>query len=329
MKTALITGINGQDASYLAELLVSSNEYDKVYGTVRRNSVPESQTTRISKLHENKDIELLYADLTDSASIDNVIWQTQPDELYHLAAQSHVRISFDLPHYTMQVNTMGTLNILEAVRKYSLHTRIYNAASSEMFGNSIDEDGYQRLSTPMKPVSPYGCSKLAAYNLCNNYRNSYDTFVCSGVLFNHESVRRGINFVTSKVIVESLKVKRGIIDKVRLGNLNACRDWGHAKDYVRAMYMMLQKEQPKDYVVATGQSRSVKDLVDYVFDRVGLTLNVLESDQKYLRPEELNYLRGDASEIKEIGWVERYSFYSMIDEMIEYWSKNIERCIYV
>jgi GDPmannose 4,6-dehydratase len=229
----------------------------------------------------------------------------------------------------MQVNTMGTLNILEAVRRYSLHTRIYNAASSEMFGNSIDSDGYQRLSTPMKPVSPYGCSKLAAYNLCNNYRNSYDTFVCSGVLFNHESVRRGINFVTSKVIVESLKVKRGIIDKVRLGNLNSCRDWGHAKDYVRAMYMMLQQEEPQDYVVATGISRSVKDLVDYVFDRIGLTLDVLESDQKHLRPEELNYLRGDASKIKDIGWVERYSFYSMIDDMIEYWSKNLERCIYV
>lgn len=329
MKSALITGINGQDASYLAELLISSNEYDKVYGTVRRNSVPESQTTRISKLHENNSIELLYADLTDSASIDNVIWQTQPDELYHLAAQSHVRISFDLPHYTMQVNTMGTLNILEAVRKYSLHTRIYNAASSEMFGNSIDDDRYQRLSTPMKPVSPYGCSKLAAYNLCNNYRNSYDTFVCSGVLFNHESVRRGINFVTSKIIVEALKVKRGMTDKVRLGNLNAYRDWGHAKDYVRAMYMMLQQEEPKDYVVATGISRSVKDLVDYVFNQVGLTLSSLESDQKYLRPEELNYLRGDASEIKDIGWVERYSFYSMIDEMIEYWTNNIERCIYV
>lgn len=329
MKTALITGINGQDASYLAELLVSSHQYNKVYGTVRRNSVSESQTTRISKLHQNKDIELLYADLTDGSSIDNVIWQTQPDELYHLAAQSHVKISFDLPHYTMQVNTMGTLNILEAVRRYSLHTRIYNAASSEMFGNSIDSDGYQRLSTPMKPVSPYGCSKLAAYNLCNNYRNSYDTFVCSGVLFNHESVRRGINFVTSKVIVESLKVKRGIIDKVRLGNLNSCRDWGHAKDYVRAMYMMLQQEEPQDYVVATGISRSVKDLVDYVFDRVGLTLDVLESDQKHLRPEELNYLRGDASKIKDIGWVERYSFYSMIDDMIEYWSKNLERCIYV
>ena len=328
-KTALITGINGQDGSYLAELLVDSREYDKVYGTVRRHSVPESQTSRISKLHKNNDIEILYADLADSASINDIIHQTQPDELYHLAAQSHVRISFDLPHYTMQTNAIGTLNMLEAVNKYSLHTRIYNAASSEMFGNCIDKDGYQRLSTPMRPVSPYGCSKLAGYNLCNNYRNSYNTFVCSGVLFNHESVRRGINFVTSKVIVEALKVKRGIIDKVRLGNLNACRDWGHARCYVRAMYMMLQQEQPKDYIVATGISRSVKELVDYVFDRVGLTLSVLESDQKYIRPEELHYLRGDASDIKDIGWVERYSFYDMIDEMIEHWGNNLERCIYV
>jgi len=318
MKKALITGINGQDGSFLAELLVEKG-YD-VYGTVRRNSLPESQTSRIQKLYEQGDVKLIYADLNDAASIDKAIIETQPDELYHLAAQSHVRISFDLPHYTLNTNIIGTLNVLEAVRKYSIHTKIYNASSSEMYGNCIDSDQIQRITTSMNPVSPYGCSKLAAYNLCNNYRNSYDMFICSGVLFNHESTRRGINFVTSKVVAESTQVKAGVKEKVCLGNINSYRDWGHAKDYVKAMHLMLQQDHPNNYVVATGITRSVKDLVEYVFGRLGLNMkDHLTTETKYERPEELNYLKGDASPIKELGWNQEYVFETMIDEMISHW----------
>ena len=321
MKKALITGINGQDGSFLAELLVEKGYC--VYGTVRRNSLPESQTSRIQKLYEQGNVKLLYADLNDVSSIDNAVIETQPDELYHLAAQSHVRISFDMPHYTLNTNIIGTLNVLEAVRKYSIHTKIYNASSSEMYGNCMDSDKVQRITTPMNPVSPYGCSKLAAYNLCNNYRNSYGLFICSGILFNHESIRRGINFVTSKVVSESIQVKTGIKDKVCLGNINSCRDWGHAKDYVKAMYLMLQQDHPDNYVVATGISRSVKDLVEYVFGRLGLNIKEhLKIETKYKRPEELDYLRGDASSIKDLGWEQEYVFETMIDEMINHWSKQ-------
>ena len=324
---ALITGANGQDASFLAELLVDKGY--EVYGTVRRNSVPESQTSRISELHREKKVKLLYADLNDAASIENVVAQTQPDELYHLAAQSHVRISFELPHYTMQTNTIGTLNVLDAVRKNSPFTRIYNAATSEMFGNCKDSDLMQREHTRMKPVSPYGVSKLAAYNLCNNYRNAYDMFICSGILFNHESTRRGINFVTSKIVVDSLRVKKGLIEYVQLGNTQAQRDWGHAKDYVKAIHLMMQQEKADDYVVATGIPHKVQDIVDYVFDKVGLSKFHLRLYEKQLRPEELNYLKGDASKIKQLGWKPEYSLERMLDEMIEYWTNNIERCIYV
>ena len=323
MKKALITGANGQDASYLAELLIE-NGYE-VHGTIRRNSVPESQTTRIEKIHSDNKITLHYVDLTDSISVESVIRDIQPDEIYHLAAQSHVKISFDLPKYTLDVNAGGTLSILEAVRRFSPHSKIYHAGTSEMFGNNCDENGYQTENTPMQPVSPYGCSKLYAHNLCHNYRNAYGMFISSGILFNHESPRRGINFVTNKVVFESVKISKGLSEKLVLGNLGAKRDWGHAKDYVRGMWLMLQEETPKDYILATGISRSVDDLVNYVFDKLGLSREKhLATDKKYERPEELYYLRGDSVLARtELGWKPEYTFESMIDEMIEYWQNNI------
>jgi len=322
-KTALIIGANGQDASYLSEFLIEKDY--SVHGTIRRNSVPESQTTRIEHLHKNNLIQLHYADLTDPISIETIVNKLKPDEIYHLAAQSHVQISFELPKYTLDVNAGGTLSILEAVRKFSPDSKIYHAATSEMFGNNYDQDFFQREITPMKPVSPYGCSKLFAHNLCNNYRNSYNMFITSGMLFNHESPRRGINFVTNKVVSEAVKIHKGLSKKLILGNLNAKRDWGHAKDYVQAMWLMLQNNEAKDYVCATGESRSVQELVDYVFNKLNLSKEIyVESSEKYQRPEELNYLRGDSTKIREeLNWNPSYNFNSMIDEMIEYWlNKN-------
>lgn len=323
MKKALITGANGQDASFLAELLID-NGY-QVYGTVRRNSVPESQTTRISQLYYQNKINLIYADLLDSSSIDNAVASVQPDELYHLAAQSHVKISFDLPNYTTQANCIGTLNVLEAVRKFSPDTKIYNAASSEMFGNSRDEDGFQRENTPMNPVSPYGCSKLFAFNLCNNYKNAYGLFVSSGILFNHESYRRGINFVTNKIAYEAVRISKGLSKNIILGNLKAERDWGYAGDYVKAMYMMLQENVPNNYVVSTGISRSVESILNYVVDFLNLDKKlVLKTDKRYERPEELHKLKGDSSLIKnKLGWKNNTTFEQMMKQMIEYWNQKL------
>jgi GDPmannose 4,6-dehydratase len=322
MKKALILGANGQDASYLAELLLEK-EYE-IHGTIRRNSVPISQTTRINEIYSNGLIKLTYADLLDPSSIDNVINKVRPDEIYHLAAQSHVRISFDMPKYTMDVNCGGTLNILESMRKYSPEARLYNAGSSEMYGNSIDNDGYQRETTKMQPVSPYGCSKLFAHNICHNYRNAYNLFISSGILFNHESPRRGTNFVTNKVVTEAVKIKKGKGQKLCLGNMEAKRDWGHAKDYVLAMWLMLQQNQPKDYVIATGRTCSVRYLVEYVFDALDLNIDKhLIFSQIYERPEELNVLRGDASLAKtELRWKPKHTLESILDEMISYSMNN-------
>lgn len=319
MKKALIIGANGQDASYLAELLISKNY--EVIGTVRRNSVPESQTTRIEHLFDTGQIKLKYMDLTDSLSVESVISECQADEIYHIAAQSHVQISFELPKYTLDVNAGGTLSVLEAVRKFSKHSKIYHAATSEMFGNSCDSDGYQRETTPLIPVSPYGCSKLYAHSLCHNYRNAYNMFICSGILFNHESPRRGINFVTNKVVREAVRIKLGLSEKLIIGNLEASRDWGHSKDYVESMWLMLQQDKPDDYVVATGISKTVNQLIDYVFDKLQLDRNkYVFSDKKFMRPEELDFLKGDSSKARKIlGWAPTYTFESMLDEMIDYW----------
>jgi GDPmannose 4,6-dehydratase len=322
-KLALILGANGQDASYLSELLIEKGYV--VHGTIRRNSVPESQTTRIQGLRDSNQITLHYMDLTDPISVESIINELKPDEIYHLAAQSHVQISFELPKYTLDVNGGGTLAVLEAVRKFSPNSKIYHAATSEMFGNSIDDDGYQRETTRLTPVSPYGCSKLYAHTLCHNYRNAYNMFICSGILFNHESPRRGINFVTNKVVLEAVKIKLGFSKELVLGNLGAMRDWGHAKDYVEGMWLMLQQEAPDDYVLATGVSKSVRDLVNYVFDKLELNVdNYVKSDAKFERAEELHFLHGDATKAKEkLGWKTNYTFESMLDEMIEYWLNKL------
>ena len=319
-KVALITGINGQDGSYLAEFLL--NKGYEVWGILKRNSVSETQTNRIQHLRESNLIHLEYADLTDMASLIRVLQKCNPDEVYNLAAQSHVRISFDQPIYTTNVVAMGTLNLLESIKMIVPKAKLYQASSSEMFGNNIDVDGYQRETTPMDPVSPYGCAKVYAYNICKNYRNSYNIKVWNGILFNHESPRRGTNFVTNKVIKAAVRIKLGLQDKLYLGNLDATRDWGHAKDYVEAMWLMLQTETPDDYVCSTGISHSVKDLVEYTFNSVNLKWeDYVGVDEKHLRPEELEDLKGDCSKLKSIGWKPTYTFESMVDEMVEYWFK--------
>jgi len=323
-KVALITGINGQDGSYLAEFLLAK-DYE-VWGILKRNSVAENQTARIpDKIF--KKLNLVYGDLTDLSSIISVIQKCVPDEIYNLAAQSHVRISFDQPIYTSNVTGLGVLNLLEAVRLTDKKIKIYQASSSEMFGNSIDGDGFQRESTPMCPVSPYGCAKVFGYNICKNYRNSYGMFISNGILFNHESPRRGINFVTNKVAREAVKIKFGLSDELKLGNLDASRDWGHAKDYVEAMWLILQHDVPDDFVCSTGISHSVKDLVEYVFNSLDLDwTQYVSTDKKYLRPEELKHLKGDCSKIKnDLGWSPEYNFESMLDEMIEYWIEYYEK----
>jgi GDPmannose 4,6-dehydratase len=319
-KVALITGINGQDGSYLAELLLDKGY--EVHGILKRNSVAENQTARIKVYNQIKD-NLTYADMTDLASLNRVIGKVQPDEIYNLAAQSHVRISFDQPVYTANTVGIGTLNLLEATLATCKNAKIYQASSSEMFGNSIDKDRFQRETTPMNPVSPYGCAKVFGYNITRNYRNSYGMYVSNGILFNHESPRRGTNFVTNKVVKEAVKIFYGQSTELRLGNLEATRDWGHAKDYVEAMWMILQLETPNDYVCSTGVSHTVKELCEYVFGKLDLSYqDYIVLDEKFLRPEELNDLKGDHSKLKKhTGWEPTYTFESMLDEMIEYWLK--------
>lgn len=318
-KKVLITGINGQDGSYLAEFLLEKGY--EVWGIIKRNSVSETQSTRIELLREKNKIKLEYGDLTDMASLVSVLQKVQPDEIYNLAAQSHVRISFDQPIYTANATGLGTLNLLEAVRMVSPQSKIYQASSSEMFGNSIDEDGYQRETTPMNPVSPYGCAKVFSYNICRNYRNSYGMKIWNGILFNHESPRRGTNFVTNKVVKAAVRIKLGLQKNLHLGNLDATRDWGHAKDYVEAMWLMLQSDKPDDYVCSTGISYSVKDLCEYTFSKLDLDYKkYIVIDGKHFRPEELHDLKGDSSKIRvKLGWKPKYTFKSMLDEMIDYW----------
>jgi GDPmannose 4,6-dehydratase len=316
MKKAFITGIAGQDGSYLAEYLLSLGY--EVHGIIRRNSTPEHQESRLGHL-ENQ-VKTYYGDLLDQSSLEKLLREIQPDEVYNIAAQSHVRISFEIPQFTVMTNALGVINILEAVRNNCPNAKFYQASSSEMFGSSVDEDGYQRETTKMTPVSPYGCSKVFGYNIVRNYRNAYKMHASNGILFNHESPRRGSNFVTNKVVKAAVRIKLGLQDKLELGNMDAYRDWGHSKDYVRAMHLILQQDEPGDWVVATGVTHSVREMCEYVFSKLGLDYNdYIIQNQKFLRPEELKYLKGDSSSIRSLGWEPEYTFETLMDEMIEHW----------
>jgi len=317
MKKAFITGINGQDGSYLAELLLDKGY--EVYGIIRRNSVAENQYSRVKEFDRRCHIE--YGDLTDISSLERLIRTIQPHEIYNIAAQSHVRISMDIPQYTVQANALGIVNILEAYKNNCPTAKFYQASSSEMFGRSVDEDGYQRETTKMEPTSPYGCTKVFGYNMVRHYRFAYNLFAVNGILFNHESPRRGSNFVTNKVVKSAVKISKGLQDKLPLGNLEAYRDWGHSKDYVRAMHMIMSHDTPDDFVCATGVTNSVGDMCNYVFTKLGLDYKeYVTQDPRFMRSEELKYLRGDSTKLRTtLGWEPEYTFETLMDEMIDHW----------
>ena len=319
-KTAFITGINGQDGSYLAELLLEKDY--KVYGIVRRNSIAEHQESRIDHLVGNG-VETSYGDLLDVSSLERMISTIKPDEIYNIAAQSHVRISSDVPQFTVQTNALGVLNMLEAFKYHCPNSRFYQASSSEMFGRSVEEDGFQRETTKMEPTSPYGCAKVFGYNIVRHYRFAHKLFAVNGILFNHESPRRGSNFVTNKVVKSAVRIKQKLQDKLPLGSLDSYRDWGHSKDYVKAMHMMLNHTEPDDFVCATGVTNSVGDMCEYVFSYLDLDYrDYVTQDERYMRPEDLKYLKGDSTKLREtLGWEPEYTFETLMDEMIEHWLK--------
>ena len=317
MKKAFITGIGGQDGSYLAEYLLELGY--EVHGIVRRNSTAENQDTRLDKFHLK--LHTYYGDLLDQGSIERLLDDIQPDEIYNLGAQSHVRISFDIPQFTVQSNALGVLNILEAYRRSCPKAKFYQASSSEMFGLSVEDNNSQKETTPMNPVSPYGCSKVFGYNIVRNYRRAYELHATNGILFNHESPRRGSNFVTSKVVKAAVRIKLGLQDNLELGNIDSYRDWGHSWDYVRAMHLMMQQDEPGDWVVATGKTHSVREMCDLVFKYLDLDYkDYVTQNPKFLRPEELPFLKGDPTKIKtELGWKPKYTFEMLMHEMCDHW----------
>jgi GDPmannose 4,6-dehydratase len=316
-KIALITGITGQDGSYLAELLLHKGY--KIYGLIRRSST--FSTERIDHLykdpHEKPALKLIYGDLTDGGNLSNVLNDINPDEVYNLGAQSHVRVSFDQPIYTANVDALGTLRVLEAIRAMARPARFYQASSSEMYGQVAEIP--QNENTPFHPRSPYGCAKVYSYWQTINYRESYGLFACNGILFNHESPRRGETFVTRKITRAATRIKEGLQDKLYLGNLDAKRDWGYAGDYVEAMWLMLQQDKPDDYVVATGKTHSVREFLELVFDRLGLDWkHHVEIDPRYYRPAEVDLLQGDPSKACQIlGWQPKVGIEELADMMIE------------
>jgi GDPmannose 4,6-dehydratase len=317
MKTALITGITGQDGSYLAEFLLQKGY--TVYGIIRRSS--SFNTERIDHIYQdphdpNPKLRLVYGDLNDASSLNKIIRTVQPAEIYHLGAQSHVRVSFDVPEYTGEVTGMGAVRLLEAIRETGVKTRFYNASSSEMFGNA---PAPQSESTPFQPRSPYAAAKVYAHWMTVNYRDGYKLFACNGILFNHESPRRGETFVSRKITKAAARIKLGIQEKLFLGNLDARRDWGYAGDYVEAMWLMLQRDNPDDYVIATGETHSVREFLDETFGNLDLDWKKnVEIDPRYYRPTEVDLLLGDASKAKRLlGWQPKVRFKELVRMMVE------------
>jgi len=354
MKTALITGITGQDGAYLAELLLEKGY--RVHGIKRRSSL--MNTSRIDHLYQDpheKDVRftLHYGDMTDSTNLIRIIQETQPDEIYNLAAMSHVKVSFDTPEYTANADGIGTLRLMEALRilKMEKKTRIYQASTSELYG--LVQEVPQRETTPFYPRSPYAVAKLYGYWIVVNYREAYNMYACNGILFNHESPLRGETFVTRKITMAVAAIANGLQDTLYLGNLNAQRDWGHAKDYVEAMWLILQQEEPEDFVIATGVTTSVRDFIKLAFDEVGIELlfsgegvkeiatvaacndpkyklpigkQVVAVDPAYFRPTEVELLIGDPSKAKaKLGWEPKYNLAGLVKEMMESDLKNVKK----
>ena len=325
MKKALITGITGQDGSYLAELLLDKGY--QVWGVIRRSS--SFHTGRIDHLyrdlHEHPRLRLVYGDLTDGNNLSRIINDVKPDEVYNLGAQSHVRVSFDMPIYTVNTDALGTLRLLEAVRNAEKPARFYQASSSEMYGKVVEKP--QTEETPFYPRSPYGCAKVYSFWQTVNYREAYDLFACNGILFNHESPRRGETFVTRKITRAATRIKLGLQEKLYLGNLDAKRDWGFAGDYVEAMWLMLQQDKPDDFLIATGETHSVREFVEEVFSYLDLDWQeYVEIDPRYFRPSEVDYLEGDASKAKKVlKWKPKVDFKGLARMMTDADMKSAER----
>ncbi len=317
MKRALVSGITGQDGSYLAEFLLKKGY--EVWGVIRRSS--SFNTGRIDHLykdpHDQPKLKLVYGDLTDGSNLSSILNEIEPDEVYNLGAQSHVKVSFEMPIYTTNADALGTLRLLESVRHMKKPARFYQASSSEMFGKVVETP--QTETTPFYPRSPYACAKVYSYWQTVNYREAYSLFACNGILFNHESPRRGETFVTRKITRAACRIKEGLQDKLYLGNLEAKRDWGFAGDYVEAMWLMLQQESPDDYVVATGETHSVREFCELTFERLGLDWQqYVEVDSRYFRPTEVDLLLGDASKArKALGWIPRVTFRELAAMMVD------------
>lgn len=329
MKKALITGITGQDGSYLAELLLDKGY--EVYGIIRRSS--SFNTARIDHLYQDPHergvrLKLIYGDLSDSSSLNKIVQKVQPGEIYNLGAQSHVRVSFDIPEFTAEVTGLGTVRLLEAIREVGVKTKFYQASSSELFGKAKETP--QNENTPFHPRSPYAAAKAYAYYITVNYREAYNIFACNGILFNHESPRRGETFVTRKITKAVARIKFGLQDKLYLGNLDAKRDWGYAKDYVEAMWLMLQQDEPDDYVIATGESHSIKEFLEEAFGYVRMDWKgYVRIDPKYMRPVEVDSLLGDSSKANErLGWIPKVSFSELVKMMVDHDMKEVEKSLF-
>jgi len=317
MKKALVTGITGQDGSYLTEFLLAKGY--QVWGIIRRSS--SFHTSRIDHLykdpHKQPPLRLLYGDLTDGGNLSKIINEVEPDEVYNLGAQSHVKVSFEVPIYTVDTDALGTLRLLEAIRSMKKPARFYQASSSEMYGKAVEIP--QTEKTPFYPRSPYGCAKVYGFWQTINYREAYGLFACNGILFNHESPRRGETFVTRKITRAATRIKLGLQDKLYLGNLDAKRDWGFANDYVEVMWLMLQQSKPDDFVIATGEMHSVKEFLDEVFSHLGLDWHkYVEIDERYFRPTEVDFLQGDASKARKVlGWKSKVTFKELAGMMAD------------